>query len=210
MGKWNQLALKHPLMLMPRRCVHLWPSFSDAFKALALRGGMRLPLLRGRLSCVETLPSQILWPSIWFLYTAARYAMEKQHKVLEQSPLYVSLFFTCVWSLIYLISQSDLRALYDYNNNPSRWLKEKEHAWGGSTKRKALQAIYTIAFLCLLRADEVLKIKFEHITFGEENHVAFMKLTLPFRKTHQFGGMDFLTISFFYGQYYLYHHMCRD
>ena len=52
----------------------------------------------------------------------------------------------------------------------------------------ALQAIYTLAFLCLLRADEVLKIQFEHISFSKEDGLSCIKLTLPFRKTHQFGG----------------------
>jgi len=53
--------------------------------------------------------------------------------------------------------------------------------------RRALQAIYTIAFLCLLRSDEVLKIRREHITY-EPGPVPRLVLTLPFRKTHQDGG----------------------
>ena len=45
---------------------------------------------------------------------------------------------------------------------------------------------YTIAFLCLLRADEVLNIQAEHIEFLESP--PRMVLTLPYRKTHQDGG----------------------
>ena len=53
---------------------------------------------------------------------------------------------------------------------------------------RALQAIYTIAFICLLRSDEVLKIRREHIEFvKEDNNNQYMVLTLPFRKTHQDG-----------------------
>jgi hypothetical protein len=54
--------------------------------------------------------------------------------------------------------------------------------------RRALQAIYTIAFICLLRSDEVLKIQRDHIEFVEgDDNSEYMVLTLPFRKTHQDG-----------------------
>ena len=59
----------------------------------------------------------------------------------------------------------------------------------GSLQRKALQCIYTLAFLCLLRGDEVLKLCFEHLVCGEDENMAYIKVTLPFRKTHQFGGL---------------------
>jgi hypothetical protein len=56
--------------------------------------------------------------------------------------------------------------------------------------RRALQAIYTLAFVCLLRSDEVLKIRRDHIEFvKEDNDSEYMVLTLPFRKTHQDGRM---------------------
>jgi hypothetical protein len=53
--------------------------------------------------------------------------------------------------------------------------------------RRALQAIYAIAFICLLRSDEVLKITRKHITFLQDGTNGIV-LTLPFRKTHQAGG----------------------
>jgi hypothetical protein len=56
--------------------------------------------------------------------------------------------------------------------------------------RRALQAIYTLAFICLLRSDEVLKIRRDHIELVKEDHdddTQYMVLTLPFRKTHQDG-----------------------
>jgi hypothetical protein len=55
---------------------------------------------------------------------------------------------------------------------------------GGRTRR-LLTACYNIAFWCLLRGDEVLKIRLEHLEVVSENCI---KLHLPFRKTHQFGG----------------------
>jgi hypothetical protein len=42
----------------------------------------------------------------------------------------------------------------------------------------------------MLRIDEALKIQFHHIEIGEKKII----LTLPFRKTHQFGGELFLII----------------
>ena len=61
--------------------------------------------------------------------------------------------------------------------------------WGGGKLRMMLQCIYTIAFLCLLRFDEVLRIQLKDIEVvdKEKGHI---KLTLPFRKTHQYGGMS--------------------
>jgi hypothetical protein len=54
--------------------------------------------------------------------------------------------------------------------------------------RRALQALYTIAFVCLLRSDEVLKIRRDHIELvKEDDEIQYMVLTLPFRKTHQDG-----------------------
>jgi hypothetical protein len=51
-----------------------------------------------------------------------------------------------------------------------------------------LQCIYSIAFLCLLRFDEVLKIQAYHIEVISEVE-GHIKLILPFRKTHKFGGI---------------------
>lgn len=61
----------------------------------------------------------------------------------------------------------------------------KLHAWGWGRTRRLLFAAYTIAFLCLLRFDEVLKIQIHDIEFVSPTCI---KLTLPFRKTKQFGS----------------------
>jgi hypothetical protein len=47
-----------------------------------------------------------------------------------------------------------------------------------------LAAAYTLAFWCMLRVDEVLKIKMAHVQLSD----TVVRLTLPYRKTHQYGG----------------------
>lgn len=89
-----------------------------------------------------------------------------------------------------------LKKLYDSNHQSHVWsIKDYAagsraqpadlHDWGGGRARRLLQAAYTIAFLCLLRFDEVLKIQVHDIEIIGETCI---KLTLPFRKTDQFGG----------------------
>jgi hypothetical protein len=73
-----------------------------------------------------------------------------------------------------------------------RHLDISEHPeWGGAKLRMMLQCIYTIAFLCLLRFDEVLRIHMKDIEVIDKvkGHI---KLVLPFRKTHQYGGISVL------------------
>lgn len=65
--------------------------------------------------------------------------------------------------------------------------------WGGARARRMLHAAYTIAFLCLLRFDEVLRIQCHDIEVVSKTCI---KLTLPFRKTSQFGGTSF-QLSFY-------------
>ena len=86
--------------------------------------------------------------------------------------------------------------MYDFNHQPEHWkLKpvgfyrrkrkgENINTWGGGRARRLLQAAYAFSFLCLLHIDEVLKIEMHHIEFISDTKI---KLTLPFRKTHQFG-----------------------
>lgn len=109
-----------------------------------------------------------------------------------------------------------MRQLYDFNHQPKLWgtisddgkfvapgpplSRDHPNAWngkGGPLARRALQAIYTIAFICLLRSDEVLKINRTHITYLDDGTDG-MVLTLPFRKTHQAGGMLFYEPVFFF------------
>ena len=72
----------------------------------------------------------------------------------------------------------------------------KDLHWGGDRLRMMLQCIYTIAFLCLLRFDEVLRIELKDIEVMDKlkGHI---KLTLPFRKTHQYGVYHFTSLVFY-------------
>jgi hypothetical protein len=89
--------------------------------------------------------------------------------------------------------QEDLWAIKDYaaGSRTQQQTSSSLHQWGGGRARRLLQAAYTVAFLCLLRFDEVLKIQAQDIAVVDENSYS---LTLPFRKTSQFGG---LSISLF-------------
>jgi len=95
------------------------------------------------------------------------------------------------------ITPDILMDMYDFNHKPAHWdiknagyfrrnKKGDVHAWGGGRTRRLLGAAYTLSFLCLLWFDEVLKIQMQHIEFISAEK---MKVTLPFRKTHQFGDI---------------------
>ncbi len=52
---------------------------------------------------------------------------------------------------------------------------------GGPLMQCALQAIYTLALICLLHSDEVLKVHRDHVEFViEDDGTEYMILTLPF------------------------------
>lgn len=95
--------------------------------------------------------------------------------------------------------QEILLKLYHHNHLPENWTVRAYRPgertrlgglgqWGGGRVRRLLQAAYTVAFLCMLRFDEVLKIQVHdlHVCKDEPDEVV---LHLPFRKTHQHGGM---------------------
>jgi len=95
-----------------------------------------------------------------------------------------------------------LKQLYDFNYNfPIYRLGDAPHfdvhtadpyndySWGGGHMRLMLQYIYTIAFLCLLRFDEVLKIQAHYLEVMNEA-TGEIKLIFPFRKTHKLGGTN--------------------
>ncbi|KAJ7331071.1 hypothetical protein DFH08DRAFT_708672, partial [Mycena albidolilacea] len=90
-----------------------------------------------------------------------------------------------------------LEKLYEFNNQPvfaeikeyaagSRSQPKSPHDWGGARTRRLLTLAYVLSFLCLLRFDEVLKIQIHDIEWISSTCI---KLTLPFRKTNQFGGI---------------------
>ena len=137
---------------------------------------------------------------------------------LEQSPLYVHGFYLFQLKTALLTSyfKEILKKMYDFNmhadstgsdpqssnamHDPqasgSHNAKTKSiHEWGGPTTRQALHAIYTLAFICLLHSDKVLKICWQDLELvKEDDGTMYMIVHLPFCKTHQ-DGCAFL--SFF-------------
>ncbi|KAJ8581892.1 DNA breaking-rejoining enzyme [Rhizopogon salebrosus TDB-379] len=65
----------------------------------------------------------------------------------------------------------------------SSWGESSLVYWGGGQACRLLQAAYTVAFLCMLHFDEVLKIQAHDLRTYEDGFA----LRLPFRKTHQNG-----------------------
>jgi hypothetical protein len=72
---------------------------------------------------------------------------------------------------------------------PGKRAEKSTANWGGGRARRLLLAAYTIAFMCLLRVDEVLKIQVHDIQFSGEDEPDRISISLPFRKTHQCGGL---------------------
>ncbi|KAJ3759914.1 hypothetical protein EV360DRAFT_81672 [Lentinula raphanica] len=89
--------------------------------------------------------------------------------------------------------------MYDYNRKPENWnIKayeptkrntDKSGQWGGPRFRRELHLAYTLAFNCLLRVDEVLKIQAHEIRLVPGKKQC-LEVTLPFRKTNQFGKVQ--------------------
>lgn len=96
------------------------------------------------------------------------------------------------------IDETTMKALHAFNMNfkkdVSSSSNRKQKAedptmWAGRDIRIMLHLIYTVSMLCLLRFDKTLRIRWQDIEFGiDEFGVDFVKLKLPFRKTHQNGG----------------------
>lgn len=93
-----------------------------------------------------------------------------------------------------MMTQETLKSLYDFNQKQENWVvkdympgmkKKASDQWGGGRARRLLGLAFTIAFSCLLRVDEVLKIQSHDIIRLDDHR---LQLTLPFRKTSQFGG----------------------
>ncbi|KAJ7152218.1 hypothetical protein C8R43DRAFT_886322, partial [Mycena crocata] len=86
-----------------------------------------------------------------------------------------------------------LEMLYDYNHEEGRSTVQpigfgKPKKWEGARARLMTWAAYLIAFSCLLRVDEVLKIQAHDIRVSKENEDCII-VTLPFRKTAQYGDI---------------------
>ncbi|KAF8270747.1 hypothetical protein EI94DRAFT_1698614 [Lactarius quietus] len=97
------------------------------------------------------------------------------------------------------ISAEVLLKMYVFNHSPENWdlkpytsgTKDKAgKQWGGPHAQRLLELAYTIAFTCLLRVDEVLKIKSQDFTLLLDDKGEKLQLTLPYRKTNPYGGVS--------------------
>ncbi|KAJ3851060.1 hypothetical protein EV368DRAFT_83926 [Lentinula lateritia] len=100
------------------------------------------------------------------------------------------------------VTSALLSDLFEFNNQPkfaeprpyeptARNIPKDPTDWGGCRARALLHLGYTLAFCDLLRIDELLKIQVHDIVIEKDpkTGVVTLTLTLPFRKTSQFGGM---------------------
>ena len=93
------------------------------------------------------------------------------------------------------ITSDNLKDMYLFNEQyKPQFLAERlnldpnnVHNWGGGRLRIMLQLAYSIAFLCLLRFDEMLNIKMENLRVID-TETGQWSLMLEARKTHQHGG----------------------
>ncbi|KAL1726302.1 DNA breaking-rejoining enzyme, partial [Schizophyllum commune] len=89
------------------------------------------------------------------------------------------------------ITPEIMKRLYVKNRRDYTRLKDVRIHDGDNLIARLLQCCYTLAFICMLRFDEVLRIQMQDITFHLDGSV---ELKLPFRKTEQNGG-EYLKIS---------------
>ncbi|KAG1745320.1 hypothetical protein EDB19DRAFT_1849392 [Suillus lakei] len=98
------------------------------------------------------------------------------------------------------MDEPTLKALWVFNcaaeRNEHMRISRKRKAehpedWGGFLIRMMLYLLYLVSFLCLLRFDEALRITWSDVTFqgGFRSTDFRVRLMLPFRKTHQQGGI---------------------
>lgn len=114
------------------------------------------------------------------------------------------------------IDEPTMKTIYNYNITFTKDVgglgvrkrkREDPTLWAGQNIRTMLNFLYVVSFLCLLRYDEALRIRWDDISYGEDEHgELFTELKLPFRKTHQNGGKQHP----FYSRCRLLMLFCRD
>ncbi|EIM91542.1 DNA breaking-rejoining enzyme, partial [Stereum hirsutum FP-91666 SS1] len=95
------------------------------------------------------------------------------------------------------IDEETIRQMYAFNQSfteaeygPKKRKQASSDQWAGKDLRIMLHALYVIAFHCLLRFDEALRIEWHWIEWQEYSPGKVrLKVKLPFRKTHQTGGI---------------------
>jgi integrase len=84
--------------------------------------------------------------------------------------------------MIYEYNQAEGRCdIKEYQGSTSRAEKD----WATPRRRMLVHAVISIAFVCLMRIDEVLNLRFEDLKVIADNNIS---ITLETRKTHQYGG----------------------
>ena len=89
-----------------------------------------------------------------------------------------------------------MKDLSDYNQGfPEQGYSRKKRndpdltQWAGRNIRIMLWLLYILAFLCLLRYDEALHIRWSDLILTQMRDGLYrLEVRLPFRKTHQTGG----------------------
>lgn len=77
-----------------------------------------------------------------------------------------------------------IRELFKFNTEIGEDT-EISTSWGGRRARLLVHAVITLAFVCLLRIDEVLNLRAENIEILSPTSIS---ITLNSRKTQQLGG----------------------
>lgn len=76
-----------------------------------------------------------------------------------------------------------IRDIFNFNKQ----MNHTSESWGGHRSRSLVHAVVTLAFVCLLRIDEVLNLRSEDIEVLSPTSIS---ITLPSRKTNPFGGRN--------------------
>ncbi|KAF8958230.1 hypothetical protein BDZ97DRAFT_1668802, partial [Flammula alnicola] len=92
------------------------------------------------------------------------------------------------------ITSDIIKQMFDFNNlsenlipRPIRQTSRQEKSladWGGPRARMLVHAVVCLAFVCLLRSDEVLNLRVEDVEFIDSHTIS---VTLPSRKNSPFG-----------------------
>ncbi|PBK86784.1 hypothetical protein ARMGADRAFT_1047809 [Armillaria gallica] len=91
------------------------------------------------------------------------------------------------------ISPDTLKRLYNHNHKPENWNNTQLSSgnWCGGNMRRLLQAVYLIAFTCLLCIDEVLNIQAHEVDLYKDDvdGTSCTSITLSFHKNAPFGAL---------------------
>ncbi|KAG1814841.1 hypothetical protein EV424DRAFT_1325878 [Suillus variegatus] len=81
----------------------------------------------------------------------------------------------------------------EYGPMSHKWKAENPAEWAGFVIRMMLLLLYLVSMICLLHYDKALRITWADITFQDTTTFRpadfCVKLELPFRKMHQYGGI---------------------